>query len=98
LGNNFSTQQISLPDGFCGKALDGTDFCNNFNKCLLCPKFITTLEYLDIHKKHLKRIQVDKVQYMHDTFICNLQKVEKIEAALISIIEQLEAMISESGE
>lgn len=82
----------ALPDGLCKKAFDGETSCKSFNKCLLCPKFITTPEYLEIHKQHLTRIHEDRMKYMDDTYICNLDKVERIEEALVSIIEQLEAL------
>ncbi|KUO73516.1 MAG: hypothetical protein APF81_14075 [Desulfosporosinus sp. BRH_c37] len=82
----------SLPDGICRKAFEGDDSCKNFNKCLLCPKFITSPEYLEIHKQHLERIRKDRTKYMDEMYICNFEKVERIEIALESIIEQLEAM------
>lgn len=100
LGENYSSEKQvrgTLPDGFCKQAFNTKEFCDKFNKCLLCPKFITTLEHLPIHKQHLKRIQADKIQYMHDMHICNLQKIEKIEAALIVIINQLEVLANEKG-
>lgn len=82
----------TLPDGVCKKAFEGSDSCNQFNKCLLCPKFITTPLYLSIHKKHLKRIQEDKLKYMKDSYICNMEKINRIEAALLAIISELEAL------
>ena len=83
----------ALPDGLCKKAFDGETSCKSFNKCLLCSKFITTPEYLEIHKQHLTRIHEDRMKYMDDTYICNLDKVQRIEDALVSIIEQLEALV-----
>lgn len=82
----------TLPDGVCSKAFEGESACGKFNKCLLCPKFITTPEYLEIHKDHLRRLQQDKAQYMMDSYICNIEKVERIEAALRTIIHQLEEL------
>jgi hypothetical protein len=82
----------ALPDGVCSKAFEGESACGKFNKCLLCPKFITTPEYLEIHKDHLRRLQQDKAQYMMDSYICNIEKVERIEAALRTIIRQLEEL------
>ncbi|MDT3699853.1 MAG: tyrosine-type recombinase/integrase [Thermincola sp.] len=82
----------ALPDGHCRKAFEGEKSCKNFNKCLLCAKFITTLDYLNVHKQHLARLQENKTAYMAETCICNLEKVERIEGALIDIIQRLEGM------
>lgn len=83
----------ALPDGTCLKAFEGDSSCGKLNKCLLCAKFITTPEYLTIHKEHLRRLQQDKAQYMKDSYICNIEKVERLEAALRTIICQLEELV-----
>lgn len=88
-GNNMFG---SLPDGYCKNIFDGKDTCQSFNRCLLCAKFITTPEFLEVHMKHLQRIQKDKMRYMHEEYICNLQKVERIESALSEIIKRLEVI------
>lgn len=82
----------ALPDGICKRAFEGERSCKSFNKCLLCVKFITTPEYLNIHREHLARIREDRKIYMEEMYICNHEKVDRIEAALIEIIRQLEEM------
>lgn len=81
----------SLPDGICSKPIDNQGkLCAKYNMCLLCPKFITTPQHLDIHKNHLERIKSDMAQYMRDEYIGSLEHIEKIEFALEAIISQLE--------
>ncbi|SCM82305.1 Integrase family protein (fragment) [uncultured Sporomusa sp.] len=95
LGDTYSKDKEiagTLPDGVCRMAFEGEDFCTQFNKCLLCPKFITTPLYLEMHKQHLRHIQEDKPRYMRDSYICNIEKVNRIEAALIVIISELEEL------
>jgi len=82
----------ALPDGTCMRAFEGKNSCGKFNRCLLCPKFLTTPDHLDVHKRHLARIREDRFKYMNGAYICNHEKVDRIEAALEIIIEQLEGM------
>lgn len=83
----------SLPDGICSKPIDNEGkICAKYNMCLLCPKFITTPNHLEIHKNHLERIRNDKQQYMTEEYIGSLEHLEKIEYTLETIISQLEEM------
>lgn len=85
----------SLPDGLCLKAFKGENHCEKFNVCLLCSKFRTTINDLPTHIKHLERIKGDKKRYMDEMSIGNIEYVEKIETALKTIIERLEAIRNE---
>jgi integrase/recombinase XerD len=84
---------VQLPDGACGKPLaKQVPNCKRPNACLFCPKFITTPEYLDVHKDHLRRIRADKVRYMAEDLFGNEHVLNQTEKALVTIIQRLEAL------
>lgn len=85
----------ALPDGVCLKAFEGDNHCEKFNVCLMCSKFRTTVDDLPTHKQHLYRLRTDKNSYMAEMSIGNIEYVEKIDLALETIIECLEAIKSE---
>lgn len=87
----------TLPDGICLKAFEGKTRCPKFNVCLLCNKFWTTVDDLPTHKKHLERLRADKERYMSEMSIGNIEYVDKIEIALETIIECLEAIQNEQN-
>ena len=82
----------SLPNGRCMKPFEGDEVCSSFNSCLLCSKFRTYIDDLPIHKEQLTQIRKDKEKYMKDMSIASIEYLERIEAALEVIIEQLEAL------
>ncbi|MBM7567925.1 tyrosine-type recombinase/integrase [Paenibacillus sacheonensis] len=86
-------KQAALPDGICRKPIDGEGLnCKSFNLCLLCPKFMTTPDYLLIHKQHLERIEMDSENYMREEYIGSFDHLTKVESSLKEIIERLEEM------
>lgn len=86
-------KRAALPDGACGLPLnDEVNFCMKFNMCILCPKFVTTPNYLHIHKSHLKRLRKDRLKYMADEQVGTLHHLMKMENALETIIAELEMM------
>lgn len=86
----------ALPDGVCLQAFEGDTHCDKFNVCLFCNKYRTTVEDLATHKQHLERLKADKERYMAEMSIGNIEYLEKIQVALETIIERLEAIKNES--
>lgn len=86
-----------LPDGVCAKPI-GTKVidCKKPNACLFCPKFITTPEFLDIHKDHLERIRADKGRYLAEDLMGSEYHLFETEKALEDIISRLSS-IQERG-
>lgn len=82
----------SLPDGSCLKAFEGDNHCKKFNACLFCNKYRTYVKDLPAHRNQLERLRQDKQAYADEMSIGNLEYVEDIEKALITIIERLEAL------
>lgn len=82
----------SLPDGSCLKAFEGDNHCEKFNACLFCNKYRTYVKDLPTHRNQLERLRQDKQAYADEMSIGNLEYVEDIEKALITIIERLEAL------
>lgn len=49
-------------DGYCTKPVKNGQICERLlkkHKCLTCKRFITTPEYLEVHKNHLKALETD---------------------------------------
>jgi hypothetical protein len=44
----------ALPNGYCGLPLVKT--CPHANACLSCPMFITTAEFLPLHRQHHEQV------------------------------------------
>lgn len=95
-GNELSKETkmtIQLPDGACTKPIEKkVANCIKPNACLFCPKFITTPEYLDIHKNHLKRLRADKLRYMSEDLFGNEYVLNQTEKTLEDIISRLESL------
>ena len=95
-GKNLSTEKkfvIQLPDGACSKPLEKkVANCKQPNACLFCPKFITTPEYLEVHKDHLERLRADKLRYMGEDLFGNEYVLNQTEKTLEDIIGRLESL------
>lgn len=88
--------RASLPDGICNKPINNEgNLCAKFNMCILCPKFVTTPGFLPVHKKHLQRLQKDRLTYMSDEFIGTEHHLDSIETSLKTIIKKLEMISNE---
>ena len=48
--------QATLPNGYCGRPPQQD--CPHPNACLTCPDFQTTVEFLDIHRRHAESTTV----------------------------------------
>ncbi|WP_077215213.1 tyrosine-type recombinase/integrase [Bacillus dakarensis] len=80
-----------LPDGVCAKPINTKVIdCKKPNACLFCPKFITTPEFLDIHKVHLERIRADKERYLAEDLMGSEYHLFETEKALEDIISRLQ--------
>lgn len=54
------TGKARLSDGYCTLPIQSGKPCGHFlnrQKCYLCSRYITTLEDLDVHRKHLAELQ-----------------------------------------
>lgn len=95
-GNELSLEVkvvIQLPDGVCTKPIEKkVTKCIKPNACLFCSKFITTPEYLDIHKDHLDRLRDDKLRYMGEDLFGNEHILKQTEETLENIINRLETL------
>jgi len=82
-----------LPDGVCARPIkDKVNKCKLPNACLFCKKFITTPDFIDIHREHLQRIKEDKIRYMSENLVGSDYLLEKTERTLEEIISQLERL------
>lgn len=82
-----------LPDGVCTKPINKKVVnCKKPNACLFCPKFITTPEFLEVHKDHLGRIRADKERYMAQDLMGSDYLLNETEKALEVIVSRLEAL------
>lgn len=95
-GNKLDAEKplmAQLPDGVCAKPI-GTKVinCKKPNACLFCPKFITTPEFLDIHREHLERIRADKRRYLAEELMGSEYHLFETEKILEEIINRLEAL------
>lgn len=87
-----------LPDGVCTRPIkEQVINCKKPNACLFCPKFITTPEFLEVHKNHLERIREDKLRYMEENLIGTDYLLLETEKALTEIVTQLEAIQNMKG-
>lgn len=92
--NNEVKFAIQLPDGACIKPIEKkVANCIKPNACLFCPKFITTPEYLDIHKDHLERLRADRLRYMGEELFGNEHVLNQTEKTLEDIISRLESLM-----
>jgi len=84
--NEEQRLMAQLPDGVCARPIKETVIdCKKPNACLFCPKFITTPEFLEIHKDHLSRIKADKQRYLEENLIGTDYLLNETEKALEDI-------------
>lgn len=91
---NWMNQTIEmqvLPDGFCSYPMRlGT--CPNFEACLTCEFFKTSVEYLELHKQHLAAIENNIPFYEANGWINNLETAKTQRDSLKKIIAGLEKL------
>lgn len=84
------SKEGDLADGKCKNIYtEEGSICEHFNSCLLCNKFITFKSDLKTHENHLRRIQSNRHKYLYEEGISSIEKIAKVEEALIKIIERL---------
>lgn len=88
LRSNLNAQ--ILCNGLC--SLNSKIECPHLNACLQCKFFLTSIEYLDIHKNHLAELEKKINFYKKNNMTSSLKTAEKDKSALISIIDKLEQM------
>ena len=88
LRSNLNTQVLC--NGLCG--LNSKIQCPHMNSCLQCKYFLTSIEYLDIHKNHLAELEKKITFYEKNNMISSLKTAEKDKTALINIINKLEEL------
>ena len=86
LRDNLDKQ--ALANGFC--CLPCKITCPHMNACLHCPNFITTKEYLPVHKQQLKFLETELKEYEHHGYLANAATAKKDIKALKEIIARLE--------
>lgn len=96
--NEEKRLMAQLPDGVCARPIkEQVINCKKPNACLFCPKFITTPEFLEVHKNHLERIKADKQRYMEENLIGTDYLLFETEKALTEIVTQLEVIQNAKG-
>jgi integrase len=88
--DNFARAKQTLPNGFCGLPLQQN--CPHPNACLSCDHFLTSDEFLPIHREQLDRTRElldDARQRDHQRLV---DMNEPVELNLVRIIEGLERL------
>lgn len=78
----------ALANGFC--CLPYQTKCPHTNSCIHCDNFITSPDYLDVHKKQLKLLEDSLESYKANGCVYNTATTEKDIKKLKDIIERLE--------
>ena len=95
---NNAEVAAKMCDGYCTKPVRNGEVCDRLLKrqnCLTCSRFITTPEYLETHRNHLKNLEADMENNKYGEHYAS-HFTRTIEA-LREIIERLEAMKDEPG-
>lgn len=78
----------ALPNGLC--CLPCQTKCPHTNSCIHCNNFITSLDYLDVHKRQLELLESNLELYKANGYLSNVATTEKDIKKLKDIIERLE--------
>lgn len=78
----------ALANGFC--CLPCQIRCPHTNSCIHCNNFITSLDYLDVHKKQLELLENNLELYKTNGYVSNVATTEKDIKKLKEIIKRLE--------
>jgi len=96
LKHNLAKISASLPNGYCGRPPQQE--CPHPNACLTCPAFQTTVEFLPVHRQHLKanaRLIKMAESKGQDRLVENHRRIQE---ALERIIPSLEGLDGDAGE
>ncbi|CEH31340.1 Site-specific recombinase XerD [Aneurinibacillus migulanus] len=86
--------KATLPDGLCNRPIyEKVEKCKKPNACLFCEKFITTPDFLSIHKEHLARLRKDKELYKLENMIGTDFVIDETENVLEEIIMRLDRLV-----
>jgi hypothetical protein len=92
---NLARAKQTLPNGFCGLPLQQT--CPHPNACLTCDHFLTTGEFLPIHREQLDRTR----ELLADARERGQQRLvdinEPVELNLVRIIDGLQRLADEDA-
>ena len=86
LRDNLDKQ--ALANGLC--CLPCQVKCPHTNSCIHCNNFVTTIDYLDIHKKQLELLEGNLELYKANSYVSNIATTEKDIEKLRDIIHRLE--------
>jgi hypothetical protein len=88
LKESLARAKQSLPNGYCG--LPPKNNCAHANACLTCPVFITTPEFLPVHRTHLIATEDLLVRARAQGQSRVIEMNERVANNLTSIIKTLE--------
>ena len=92
---NLARAKQTLPNGFCGLPLQQS--CSHPNACLTCDHFLTTPEFLPLHRDQLERTRELLTSARADGRQRLVEMNEPVEANLLRIIDGLEALEADDG-
>jgi hypothetical protein len=87
---NLARAKQTLPNGYCGLPLQQT--CPHPNACLTCDSFLTTIEFLPLHREQLARTDELIAQATADGRQRLIDMNTPVRANLLRIIDGLEAL------
>ncbi|MHB1567887.1 MAG: tyrosine-type recombinase/integrase [Solirubrobacteraceae bacterium] len=85
----------ALPNGYCGLPLQQQ--CPHPNACLSCDSFLTDVNFLDVHREHLVRVEQQLEQARGSGWERIAESNESDRINLINIIEGLERLGAENA-
>jgi hypothetical protein len=85
----------ALPNGYCGLPLQQR--CPHPNACLSCESFLTDLTFLDLHREHLARVEVQLEKASENGWQRIAESNESDRVNLIDIIDGLERLETENA-
>ncbi|MCA1698654.1 MAG: tyrosine-type recombinase/integrase [Actinobacteria bacterium] len=92
---NLARAKQTLPNGFCGLPLQQT--CPHPNACLTCDHFLTTPEFLPLHRDQLQRTQELLAAARHEGRQRLVAMNEPVEVNLLRIIDGLQTLEAVDG-
>jgi len=92
---NLARAKQTLPNGFCGLPLQQT--CPHPNACLTCDHFLTTPEFLPLHRDQLQRTQELLAAARREGRQRLVAMNEPVEVNLLRIIDGLQTLEAGDG-
>jgi len=87
---NLARAKQTLPNGYCGLPLQQR--CPHPNACLTCDNFLTTSEFLPLHRDQLERTEQLIAAAQHNGNARLVEMNEPVKVNLLRIIEGLETL------